>query len=133
MTKSGKHCGKRRNCSKRAISTFVTMFSKSRRLQRRQKASIWGKGLRQIYINIGHWIWFKSLWYNSISTFLYDKTNLMKNLIKILKITNKWKCNYLIELKIFLSNFHFCNNLFKSCLLKMPKNVTVFWKGTVLR
>ena len=46
MTKSGKHCGKRRNCSFWAISSFVTMFSKSRLLQRRQKASIWGKGLK---------------------------------------------------------------------------------------
>ena len=31
--------------TKRAISYFVTMFSKSCLLQRRQKASIWGKGL----------------------------------------------------------------------------------------
>ena len=45
MTKSGKHCGKRRNCSFWAISSVVTMFSKSRLLQRRQKVSIWGKGL----------------------------------------------------------------------------------------
>ena len=44
MTKSWKHCGKRRNCSSWAISSFVTMFSKSCLLQRRQKASIWGKG-----------------------------------------------------------------------------------------
>ena len=47
MTKSGKHCGKRRNCTFCAISSFVTMFSKSRLLHRRQKASIWGKGLRR--------------------------------------------------------------------------------------
>ena len=47
MTKSGKHCGKRRNCMFCAISSFVTMFSKSCLLQRRQKASIWGKGLTQ--------------------------------------------------------------------------------------
>ena len=45
MTKSGKHCGKRRNCTFCAISSFVTMFSKSHLLQRRQKASICGKGL----------------------------------------------------------------------------------------
>ena len=45
MTWRGKHCGKRRNCLFWAISSFVTMFSKSRLLQRRQKASIWGKGL----------------------------------------------------------------------------------------
>ena len=45
MTKSGKHCGKRRNCSIWAISSFVTMFSKSRLLYRHQNASIWGKGL----------------------------------------------------------------------------------------
>ena len=36
---------KGRNCMFCAISSFVTMFSKSRLLQRRQKASIWGKGL----------------------------------------------------------------------------------------
>ena len=40
-----KHCGKRRNCTFCAISSFVTKFSKSRLLQRRLKASIWGKGL----------------------------------------------------------------------------------------
>ena len=45
MTKSGKHCGKWGNCSFWAISSFVTMFSKSCLLQRREKASIWGKGL----------------------------------------------------------------------------------------
>ena len=45
VTKSGKHCGKRRNCLFWAIYSFVTMFSKSRLLQRCQKASIWGKGL----------------------------------------------------------------------------------------
>ena len=37
---------KRRNCTFCAISSFVTMFSKIRLLQRRQKASIWGKGLK---------------------------------------------------------------------------------------
>ena len=45
MTKSEKHCGKKRNCSFWAISSSVTMFSKSRLLHRRQKASIWEKGL----------------------------------------------------------------------------------------
>ena len=40
-----KHCGRWRNCSFWAISSFVTMFSKSRLLQRREKAYIWGKGL----------------------------------------------------------------------------------------
>ena len=50
MTKSRKHCVKRRNCSFWAISSFVTMFSKSRLLQRRQKASIWGKGLNIIIL-----------------------------------------------------------------------------------
>ena len=29
MTKSGKHCGKRRNCTFCAISSFVTMFSEA--------------------------------------------------------------------------------------------------------
>ena len=40
MTMSGKHCVKRRNCAFWAISSFVTMFSKSRLLQTRQKAAI---------------------------------------------------------------------------------------------
>ena len=47
MTKSGKHCVKRRNWSFWAISSFVTMFSKRCLLQRCQKASIWGKGLKE--------------------------------------------------------------------------------------
>ena len=48
MTKSGKHCGKRRNCTFCAISSFVTMFSKRRLLQRRQKAFICGYGLNTL-------------------------------------------------------------------------------------
>ena len=44
MTKSQKHCVKRRNCTFCAISPFVTMFSNSR-----LKASIWGKGLMERY------------------------------------------------------------------------------------
>ena len=58
MTKSGRHCGKRRNCSFWAISFFVTMFSKSRLLQRRRKASIWGKGLN-VSILDSHYFLFK--------------------------------------------------------------------------
>ena len=38
MTKSEKHC------DKGEIARFVTMFSKSRLLQRREKASFEGKG-----------------------------------------------------------------------------------------
>ena len=49
--KEGKHCGKRRNCLFWAISSFVSMLSKSRLLQRHQKASIWGKGLT-LYWNL---------------------------------------------------------------------------------
>ena len=37
---------KGRNCLLRALSSFVTMFSKSLLLQRRQTASVCGKGLR---------------------------------------------------------------------------------------
>ena len=40
-TKSGKHCDKRRNYSFWAISSNVTLFSKSRLLQTCQKVSIW--------------------------------------------------------------------------------------------
>ena len=52
--KRGKHCGKRRNCTFCAIFSFVTMFSKSRLLQRRQKASIWGKGLIHYLVLLVH-------------------------------------------------------------------------------
>ena len=66
MTKSGKHCGKRRNCSFWAISYFVTMFSKSCLLQKRQKTSIWGKGLIYFHINLicsrRLWITFKQIY-----------------------------------------------------------------------
>ena len=54
MTKSGKHCIKRRNCSFWAISSLVTMFSKSCLMQRRQKASIWGKGLKESFFKLLH-------------------------------------------------------------------------------
>ena len=42
MTKSRKHCGKRRNCLFWAISSFVTMFPKSRGVRKR----LYEKGLR---------------------------------------------------------------------------------------
>ena len=60
MTKSGKNCGKSRNCTFCAISSFVTMFSKSCLLQRRQKASIWGKGLIRLINPFQHT---KALWH----------------------------------------------------------------------
>ena len=41
-----KHCGKRRNCSLRAISPFPTVFSKRLVSKRRQKVSLCGNGLR---------------------------------------------------------------------------------------
>ena len=58
IARCGKHCGKRRNCTFCAISSFVTMFSKtsnftfchyvikSRLMHMRQNVSICGKGLR---------------------------------------------------------------------------------------
>ena len=52
MTKSGKHCVKRWNCTFCAIPSFVTMFSKSRLLQRRQEASIWGRWLSTLTISL---------------------------------------------------------------------------------
>ena len=59
MTKIGKHCGQRSNCSFWAVSSFVTMFPKSRLLQRRPKASKWGKGVK-----ILHSVWSKSSSFN---------------------------------------------------------------------
>ena len=52
MTKRGKHSGKRRNFSFWVISSFATMFSKSHVLQRRQKASIWGKVLTNLNMSL---------------------------------------------------------------------------------
>ena len=75
MTKSGKHCGQRRNCSFWAISCFVTMISKSRLLQRRQKASIWGKGFTFYQIRLlWNWLW-----------------KICKNLFKRYIVIHNWK------------------------------------------
>ena len=50
MTKSGKHCGKRGNCTFCAISPFVTMFSKklsaaeaSESVYMRERVKLFGK------------------------------------------------------------------------------------------
>ena len=77
MTKSGKHCGKRRNVSFWAIFSFVTMFSKSCLLQRRQKASIWGKGLNmsvQKYENLYKWMYMYNYWIE-LKTFWQKENN----------------------------------------------------------
>ena len=44
-----KHCGKRTNCSLRAISLFPTVFSKKLVLQTRKNQGLFGKGL--IHLN----------------------------------------------------------------------------------
>ena len=51
---SCKHGDKRRNCSFWAISSFVAMFSKSCLPQRRQKVSIWGKGVIMSNFSFGY-------------------------------------------------------------------------------
>ena len=81
MTKRGKHCGKRRNCMFCAISSFVTMFSNSRLLQRRQKVSIWGKGLSYAYITANPMI--HSFYFNKSYKIIkcHLKTNLWHLLI----------------------------------------------------
>ena len=45
-----KHCGKRRNCSLRAISPFPTVFSKGLFPRGRQKVSLCGNGLRRLLV-----------------------------------------------------------------------------------
>ena len=92
MTKSGKHCGKRRNCLFLNISSFVTLFSKSFLLQRSQKVSIWGKGL------------------NSLNVWTAD---LKTSIAKIWKIWKYWI--------IILSNFSFDHKVFEKCLLHCVK------------
>ena len=72
MTKGGKHCVKRRNYSFWAISSFVTMFSKIRLLQRRRKASIWGFSSTALYItlfqcNYEQFLHFPQIFISSIS------------------------------------------------------------------
>ena len=53
MTKSGKHCGKRKNCTFCAISSFVTMFSKSCLLQRLSESVYMRERLKSIKTKYG--------------------------------------------------------------------------------
>ena len=48
MQKGRKHCGKRRNCSLRAISPFPIVFPKRLLSQGRQKETLCGNGLKQL-------------------------------------------------------------------------------------
>ena len=71
---SYKNLGKRRNCMFCAISSFVTIFSKRSLLQRRQKASMWGKGL---------YLQFYDMWMSEqlqIHNFLFDFSNNIETL-----------------------------------------------------
>ena len=151
MTKSGKHCGKRRNCTFCAISSFVTMFSKSRLLQRRQNASIWGKGLKY---KLGKWIGVKisvvggddistfwgiaaifikfkferykcTFFYREFLIFLFHPfphtTNLQQKTIK--------RQSQRKEKLLIIRNFFYCSGVFNSCLLQLRQNASISWKG----
>ena len=98
MTKSGKHCGKRRNCSFWAISTFVTVFKKpsaaeaSESVYMRERVNpcphtdaFWHLCSRQLY---------KTLW---------QKEKLLTT-----------------------SNFSFCHNVFNSFSVFIPTFIELF-------
>ena len=48
--KGRKHCGKRRNCSLRAISPFPTVFSKDLNCKTRINKGLFGKGLKHLLL-----------------------------------------------------------------------------------
>ena len=52
LQKGRKHCGKRRNCSLRAISPFPTMFSKDSFLPSTKNKGLLGKGLMHVHVPI---------------------------------------------------------------------------------
>ena len=89
MTKSGKHCGKRRNCSFWAISSFVTMFSKSIYMRERVNPCP--------HTTNRSW----NLLYESIRTHIQPicSRQLWKHLDKSRKIPYKWKYYNWTELK----------------------------------
>ena len=95
MTKIWKHCGKWRNCTFCAISSFVTMFSKSRLLQRRQKASIWGKGLTSFTTVCQSYHSSHVTWLSHIQQFCSRR--LWKLLEKNMENLWKWKYNHYIS------------------------------------
>ena len=119
MTKSGKHCGKRRKCTFCAISSFVTMFSKSCLQQRRQKVFIWGKGLNLIYLTV-----------SGTQNQMVIRNLEFQVIVRVVRepIDNFFKCFCISN----LSNFFFCHNVFKSCLLQMCQNGSESWKGLII-
>ena len=112
MTKSGKHWGKRRNCSFWAISSFVTIFSKSCLLQTRRKASIWGKGLmRKTLANkISHLF---TKWLTGLKSISHYVTNLQQmTLTSFRPIFGKClETNYWIEIAHY-EHFIFFSTMF---------------------
>ena len=127
MTKSGKHHGKRRNCTFCAILSFVTMFIKSHLLQRRPKAFIWGERVNNnnilIYLdflylchnNLSHvmGIWFmlesinpfphtKILQQTTLNIFCRKMENVynwMDNLwLKVENIVAKWEIAHFVQI-----------------------------------
>ena len=109
-----------------AISSFVTMFSKRRLLQRRQKASIWGKGLIQF-------LWFyTSFETTSLERKMTLRDQLSSSLLSVhlspIHLLTYWPSSFYYNL-----NFYFVNciwitlnpSLIYRCLL-MPLQQTAF-------
>ena len=78
-----KHCGKRRNCSSRAISPFPIVFSKGLTLQTRKNQGLFGKGLRRFST-------FFHLYMLSRNSFYQCSTQFLNSLSKpqLLSLTN---------------------------------------------
>ena len=121
MTKSGKHCGKRKKMLVLAISSFVTMFSKSRLLHRRQKAFIWGKGERTCLTRFHIQQLCSRRFYKEPRQWLVWKRYHICRLVL--------KTCYMSRKSSFLTKFSFCHIICKRCLLQICKlYVSVFWK-----
>ena len=98
-----------------AISSFVTMFSKSCLLQRRQKASIWGKGLRHLLYTRLQTLWRKDVFksYSTIILSLLDffcynclkVQNLSVLMCFVVKMFFCWKCYFVSSVLLIRISF----------------------------
>ena len=103
-----KHCGKRRNCSLRAISPFTTVFSKG----------LFPGGIKSVIV----WEWVKEFADNN---FKFDE-----NSKKISKhVENTLKTLWEKEKLLVMNNFSFSQSVFKRRVLQTRKNQGLFGKG----
>ena len=132
MTKSGKYCVKRRNYSFWAISSFVTMFSKIRLLTAEASESVYMmervKGpIRRRNLPSSTCTWdirssFLDYWFIKHSSweFASSQASDQRYLIRIdVFHETRWWLGYTCNLiRLRLSNFSLCHNVFESRLLQ---------------